>query len=311
MQREIYLFGLPIIRVKKFEGCEKRYCLGVQYKVKRYAQHYDLFPDAFEDNVKGIHHRKIRVILGGIGESLVYARTAHYWYQPDELLFCTRPQHVELFRMYAPHIPVFYCGWGGCSAPVDVGDNHFDALLYDKELIRMNNRGKPFLRAWEERLNADFSTLSFSPAVISPREEQSMLAKAKALKINLENFVFLVPRARSCETLPDAFWKEVEHSLRARGFDVLTNSIIFSIPEAYILARHAKAIIALRNGLCDVLSELPVPQFIIYSHNHWHGDLQPMYSFKHFPWAAKKHIREYNVLHQDTSDVQNNIFNHI
>ncbi len=311
MQREVSLFGLPIIRVKKREGCEKRYFLGIQYKAIHFAQHYSSFVEAFEDNVEGITHRTIRVILNNMGEALVYARTSPFWYKEDELVFGVRPQHIEIFRMYAPHIPAFFCGEGALPVPVEAGGNRFEALLHDEELIRMNNCGKPFLKAWEEHLHADFSSLSYPRAVIPPQTEQCAIAKAKALRIDLKNFVFLVPKARSCQALPDAFWQELEQSLRAKGFDILTDSTIFSIPEAYVLARHAKAIIALRSGLCDILFDLPVPQFIIYSHNYFHTDLQPMYSFKHFPWAAQDCIREYNVLHQDISAVQRDILSHI
>ncbi len=312
MQREVHLFGVPIIRVVKMESCEKRYFMGIQYKVKKYAQRYDSFAAAFVANARGVHGRRIKVIINNTGEAVTYARTHTLWYKPDELVFGSRFQHADIFHLFAPHIPVFYCGDAAeLKEPQCINGNHVEPLLASSLLIEMNNQGKPFLQSWAEYLHADVSSLSYSRAVISSEIERNALTKAQALRLNLDNFVFLSPVARSCEALPPAFWDEIETSLRARGYDVFYNSPLFSISEAYALASHAKAIIALRSGLCDVLCDLPVPHFIIYSHNKFHGDLQPMYSLNLFPWATKELIYEYNVLKQDSTAISNAITSHL
>ncbi len=312
MQREVHLFGLPIIRVKKTELCEKRYFLGIQYKVKKYAQRYDSFAEAFAANVRGVHDRRIRVIVNNTGEAVTYARTHALWYKPDELVFGSRPQHADIFRMFAPQIPVFYCGNAAeLNEPQSIDGNCVEPLLTGPQLIALNNQGKPFLQSWAEHMQVDVSPLSYSRAAISSEVERSALIKAQALRLNLDNFVFLSPAARSCEALPTAFWDEIETSLRTKGHDVFYNSTLFSIPEAYALASRAKAIIALRSGLCDVLCDLHVPQFIIYSYNKFHNDLQPMYSFEHFPWAYSSSISEYSALKQDTSAISDTIISHL
>ncbi len=312
MQKDVNLWGLPIIRVSKTEMCEKRYFLGIQYKVKNYAQRYDSFAEAFAANVRGVHDRLIKVIVNNMGEAVTYARTHALWYSPDQLIFGNRPQHADIFRMFAPQIPVFYCGNAAePKEPQSINGNHVEPLLSGSQLIALNDRGRPFLQSWAECLNADVSSLSYSRAVISPEVERCALAKAQALQLNLDKFVFLSPVARSCEALPPSFWDEIETSLRGKGYDVFYNSSLFSIPEVYALALHAKAIIALRSGLCDVLCELPVPQFIIYSHNNFHGDLQPMYSFEHFPWAHSSSIFEYNALKQNIPTIFDAITSHL
>ena len=308
MQREVHLFGLPVIRVVKMEFCEKRYFLGIQYRVKKYAQRYDSFAAAFAANVHGVRDRRIKVIINNTGEAVTYARTHALWYKPDELVFGSRFQHADIFRLFAPHIPVFYCGDAAeLKERQCIDGNDVEPLLTSSRLLAMNNRGKPFLQSWAEYMHVDVSSLSYSRAVIPPEVERSALAKAQALRLNLDNFVFFSPVARSCEALPSAFWDEIETSLRARGYDVFYNSPLFSISEAYALASHAKAIVALRSGLCDVLCDLQVPQFIIYSHNKFHGDLQPMYSLKLFPWVTKEFIHEYNVFKQDVNIIQEDI----
>ena len=312
MQREVHLFGLPVIRVVKMEFCEKRYFLGIQYRVKKYAQRYDSFAEAFAANARGVHNRRVKVIINNTGEAVTYARTHALWYKPDELVFGSRFQHADIFRLFAPHIPVFYCGDAAeLKEPQCINGNHVEPLLTSSRLLAMNNQGKPFLQSWAEYMHADVSSLSYSRAVIPPEVERSALAKAQALRLNLDNFVVLSPVARSCEALPTAFWDEIETSLRAKGYDVFYNSPLFSIPEVYALASRAKAIIALRSGLCDVLCDLPVPQFIIYSHNKFHGDLQPMYSFEHFPWAHSSSIFEYNALKQDIPAIRDSIISHL
>ena len=310
MQKDVNLWGLPIIRVKKTELCEKRYFLGIQYKVKNHPR-YTNFIEAFADNMHGVHNRKIKVMLNNLGEAVVYARTHALWYNPEDLIFGNRPQHADIFRMFAPQIPVFYCGGGSLKGVQNFDSNRIEPILSDSQLVALNNQGKPFLQSWAEHLHADAASLSFSRAIIPPEVERAALAKAQALGIRLDNFVLFSPGARSCDPLSPSFWSNLETSLRSKGYDVLHNSSIFSIPEVYVLVSRAKAIIALRSGLCDILCELPVPQFIIYSHNKFHNDLQPMYSFEHFPWAHSSSIFEYNALKQDIPAISNSIISHL
>ncbi|MBE6443045.1 MAG: hypothetical protein E7020_00030 [Alphaproteobacteria bacterium] len=311
MQKEINFLGLPIIKIKKSENYEKRYFLGIQYKCKKYARrHYD-FVEAFKDNVPFINNRNIKVILNNLGEAVIYARTAKFWHNKNDLVFGTRLQHADIFKMYAPEIPVFYCGEANLIKPASYNGNYFEAILFDEDLIKINNKGKPFLEAWEKHKGVNFSSLKYKPAIISEETTKCALTKASALGIDINNFVFLMPFARSIELLPKQFWDNVEYELKTKGFDIVYNSKMFSLTEAYVLASKAKAIIALRSGFNDVLCEIKVPQHIIYGHNDWHGDLQPMYSFKDFPWAAKEFITEYNTLKQDINDIKKDILESI
>lgn len=309
MQRELNFLGIPIIKIKKSENYEKRYFLGIQYKYKKYAPRYYDFVEAFTKNVKNVCNRNIKVILNNLGEAVVYARTAQFWYNKNDLVFGTRLQHSDIFKMYAPEIPVFYCGEATLKKTEVYNGNHFDAVLFDDDLIEINNSGKPFWESWVEHIKADLSKLEYKQAIISEETQNYALAKAKALGINVNKFVFLMPFACSVELLPQGFWDDIEAGFRAKGYDVIYNSKNFSIAEAYALASKAQAIVALRSGFNDVLCELKIPQYIIYNYNEWHGDLQPMYSFKHFPWAAKECITEFNVLNQNLDDIKQAILN--
>ncbi len=311
MQRNLTFLGIPLIRVKKTEKYEKRYFLGIQYKIKKYARRYNSFVEAFNDNAGFIQNKKIKVITNNLGEALIYARTTPFWVKKDMLVFGVKPQHMEIFKMYAPEVPVFYCGEGSLPEDIDCGSNHFSPLLPVQALISLNSEGKSFWEQWAKYLNVDFKNLKFEKAKICDQDRLLAMKKLNALGINTEKYIFLSPKARSFELLPDSFWKDIEDYLRGVGYDFVYNSTIFSVAEAYVIAEHAKAIISLRSGFNDVLSEIQVPQYLIYAQNSWHGDLQPMYSLKFFPWAAHDFIKEYNTHTETLDDIKNDIIKSI
>ena len=103
----------------------------------------------------------------------------------------------------------------------------------------------------------------------------------------------------------------LEKELRKMGYDIVYNSQMFTLAEAYVIAQNSKALISLRSGFNDVLSEVKVPQFMIYTRNPFYGDLQPMYSLKDFPWVEKELIHEYNTLYQPVKEIKQDILDKI
>ena len=308
MEKIKRILGIPAIKIRKTENYEKRYFLGVQYKIKKFSHRYETFLEAFEENVNTLSNKNIRVILNNLGEALIYARTEKYWYKKGMLVFGTKRQHADIFKMYAPEIPVFFCGEGPLTENInDKNNNHIEAILYNNKLIEMNNKRQPFLKSWEEYLGTNFSNLKYKKAFITEEDRKLALSKAKLLGVTLSKFVFLIPFARSMSLLPEQFWKNIEHELKEKGYDVIYNSKMFTIKEAYVLAEMSKGIISLRSGFNDVLSEIKTPQHIIYTNNRWHGDLEPMYSFNYFPWAEKDFIKEYNTSHKTIEKIENDI----
>lgn len=305
MQRSITFLGIPIVKVKKLDSCEKRYFLGVQYKVKKYANRYDRFTDLIAENCPELIGKNIKVILNNLGESVVYARTTRFWRKNGDFVFARKPAQVDIFRMFCPDVPAFYCGEAKLNK--NAGESNISPVLEDDKLIVLNNTGLHFYKNWEKHLNADFSQMRFNRAVISEEAKRSALVKAKLFSIDLDNFVLFVPNATSQDPLPIEFWQGLTRELNAKGIGVFRNSKLFSVEEIYVLASRAKAIIANRCGLCDVLCELPVPQYVIYCHNPHHEDLQPMYTFAGFPWAAHDFITEYNTHKQTLNDIQADI----
>ena len=154
MKRSIYLWKFPIIKIKRDEYYEKRYFLGIQYKVVKFKTSGRDFSEIFDKkNIQGISGKDIRVILVNLGEPLVYACTHQYWYKPEMLLFATKPQHREIFRMFAPEIPVFYFDNQILNEQkVDSNGNNFRAVLFCDKLREMNLSGKPFIHSFMARI---------------------------------------------------------------------------------------------------------------------------------------------------------------
>lgn len=311
MQRSITFLGIPVIKVKKTATCEKRYLFGVQYKVKKYAKRYDDFADLFAEKCPELRGKKIKVVQNNLGEVVVYARTAQFWYQEGMCVFARKPAQVDIFRMFCPDVPVFYCGEADLHKETIVNRCLISAILTPEQMIALNDTGIHFYNNWEKHLNADFSKLRFRHAVISEETKHSALAKAKLFGVDVDNFVLFVPNATSQDPLLPEFWQDIARELNAKGIGVFRNSELFSIEEIYILASRAKAIIANRCGLCDVLCELSVPQYMIYGHNSFHEDLQPMYTFAGFPWAVHGFITEYNTHKQSLDDIKADILQRI
>lgn len=307
MQRSITFLGIPIVKVKKTDTCEKRYFFGVQYKVKKYARRYDDFADLFAEKCPELRGKTVKVVMNNLGEVVIYARTARFWYKDGMCVFVRKPAQIDIFKMFSPELPVFYCGEADLHKEAVVHECSLSAILTDDKLIALNNTGLHFYKNWEKHLNADFSQMRFNCAVISEEAQRSALVKAKLFSIDLDNFVLFVPNATSQDPLPIEFWQGLTRELNAKGIGVFRNSKLFSVEEIYVLASRAKAIIANRCGLSDVLCELPVPQYMIYGHNFYHEDLQPMYTFAGFPWAAHDFITEYNTHKQKLNDIQADI----
>ena len=167
------------------------------------------------------------------------------------------------------------------------------------------------LKQWERYLKADFSNVIFPKTIISAEDRKSALKKLEQRKINLNKYVFIMKNANSMKKLNKIFWLKLKIKLKNLGFDIVYNSKDFSLSEAYVIAEKAKALISLRSGFNDILAEIEVPQFLIYSKSTIHRDLQPAYTMKYFPWAAHDYIFEYNVINQKTKDIISDILKKI
>ncbi len=79
---------------------------------------------------------------------------------------------------------------------------------------------------------------------------------------NISKFIFISTKANTCECLDEEFWNELEKQLHIK---TIRNNKNFSIGEAYTLASKATAIISLRSGLSEILSETNKPHIVLYT----------------------------------------------
>ncbi len=81
-------------------------------------------------------------------------------------------------------------------------------------------------------------------------------------KNNINKFIFLVKNAKTCTSIPNEFWEELEKALNKK---IITNNENMPLDEAFYLASKAEAIISLRSGFSEILSESGTPQIILYT----------------------------------------------
>ncbi len=308
---------VPIFKIKNTEFYIKKYFLGIQFKCirKTLEQINNSFYQCFSQLYPNEKASNVQVILNHIGEAVIYARTLTLWLKKDTIVVATFRCHQEVFKMFAPQQKVLLIDRKKYPVRLETAfsknGKNFKAVLLDNELMEINDTHKSFWENWKKYINADFSKLKFKKAQIEEQDRQIAQEKLQKKGLSLQNLVLFFPTSQSIDDMLPAFWKKMEKKLKQCGFDVLYNSIEFSLSEIYFLAENSKAIIGMRSGIFDILCELKTPQFVIYGYNRCHNDLQPMYSLFNFPFASKDNIFEYNSLKETSDKISANILKHI
>lgn len=112
---------------------------------------------------------------------------------------------------------------------------------------------------------------------ISSNYEHSLQEKLNKIHLNTENFVIIAPEAKTSNPLSKYFWEKIINEFKIRGVDVFLNvkddEFIFenckytkiSYPEAFLLAKKAKAIICVKSGFVEVLLPANCPTIAVYT----------------------------------------------
>lgn len=105
-----------------------------------------------------------------------------------------------------------------------------------------------------QHFNLTPSELIPNKILVSTECAKSAFAKAEALGLNLKNFVYIAPEARSCMLIDNYFWEKLIEEYTKLGIDVFVNlndkslnlkedsykTCYLSYPEAFSLAGSAK-----------------------------------------------------------------------
>lgn len=258
------------------------------------------------------------------------------------LLVATQEYHVDMIKLICPNIPFVYIKKLMLKTAEDVFsiDNfrffylfsslHFKQVELD---IKQNDLGKcHYFKSILNRLNIPISDINMNKIQIDSQKEQDCLNKMKDHGLNIENFVFLAPEAKSCKLYDEDFWCELIKRYQQKGFDVFVNIVdneiklpsatnysseYLTYTEAFILAKHSKKIVSLRSGFTEFLIQTNRPIDVLYTKfrsRHFFDELDSThilsgFSLMELPYINKTNIREFNMFEESPKECIEKIIN--
>lgn len=271
-----------------------------------YLKNGFLYTDVYLKNILktvGKEVEDIFILRGASGETyLLLHALEHIMKQVGTrkpAIIATAGYHVDLCRLYCPDIPCYFLpiwkigfekNWQinryGKRFFILFPFNHYinweEDLAAGKALHYYENLLIPF--------NTRIEDVPFKKTKINLMDEFSVLEKAEKINLNLDNFIFICPEARSNPSLSEEFWKNLDVELRKLGYDTFFNyhdtknvnnlkTVDLSVFECNVLARYAKGIIGIKSGLIEPLLSIPnVPCISIFTsmYSRFYDVLKPM-----------------------------------
>lgn len=269
--RTYYIFGITVARKSLIEEFKRKY---LKYIDKKYDDIYILRANSGE----------IYLTLTYLIDTLIEKNKSK-----NPLLVATQKYHVDLINLICPEIPYIYIKnmefkIVGYKLNIDkfrifllFDFCHFQKVEND---IQMKPLGE--VHYFDEILNRvglTRSDIKIKPIKIPQSVENCMREKVENIGLNLDNFIFIAPEARSCVPLDNNYWANVINKINNQGFDVFVNitdkntqfknceykTCKLSLSEAFALAKRAKKIISLRCGFTEVLCQTNVPMDVLYT----------------------------------------------
>ncbi len=229
--------------------------------------------------------------------------------------------HNDLIEMIYPKIPHVYLK----NAPrlknhsFVIGHQRFfqiygsDFEYGEIKENRVSENPIPYFNLCKNHLNIPDDMLSVNPIKITEKMENSMTEKISKINLNMDNFIFISPEAKSYKMLPQKFWDEIIGYYKNKGIDIFLNindhkfkrfdkyckSIDLTFPEAFALAKKAKKIITLRSGLSEILMQTGVEHYIINTNEFGYKTLRVD---KHLPLFNINTNHEYLIPETQTQE---------
>lgn len=177
-------------------------------------------------------------------------------------------------------------------------------------------------------MQAWLSVQEMSERLLEWEKKESLISgvkeEAKLLGLDLENFIFLAPKANSMRE-KDALFDEILSFAKENEIDVYVNlapgdlftssypykNSALSMEGALYLASHAKAVIGLRSGFLELLTLSKVPIFALYT-QLFRDDISSCevregYSLKKFPGINQDLVFEYDFTNTSDDEVKESI----
>ena len=259
-------------------------------------KYYILGTLVFKKNLISVFYRKhkklfknynnIYILNSNIGEAyLVFRYFAKNLIKNKTLFVATKKYHVDIIKMFFPaceyvleekiNLDQFCSKFTFDNKEFTVLFNHSYYVELEKDMRNLKPRAHYYTRM-QEFFNC-LSNMTTTDDKLNNITSELFEQKLKNIRLNLDNFVFIAPEANSCLDIDDGLLKQINSRLNEKGFDVFWNltkkhddfkdykTCFLSLIEALYLCSKAKAIISVRSGLAEFLSEADVPMYIFYS----------------------------------------------
>ncbi len=286
------------------------------------------------------------------GETYLFMTLAKYFFNKNgtqKPLFITRCEHA-----YARNIAKMFFPDATCAVlplkhedrliieQLDKINNHkiyniFPiSIFYKLEQSIQQGENIHILDCITRFLNISNNSVEFETPIISEDVEKSLGIKIEELNLDINNFVLISPEAQSNPSISNNFWINLKTKLENAGYDTFFNIELnknfigkvkhchLSHQEAYALTLQAKAVIGLRSGFLEVISQAGVdkPYIALYTPFKQRGyknmifppqsaqNVIKMSSLKKLP-NVSAYLYEYDTENIDEEELLNSIMRQI
>lgn len=238
------------------------------------------------------------------------------------ILIFTARYHLNICKMFFPDIPMAYVK--KTNVPLisrGVKSIHF---IYKTKNIYVPTNERYFVQVesiirdknghYYELLKQHLNLSDETGKYIISIEAQNKIKNIVKYILN-DNFVFISPETLSNEPMEKDFWDNLTAKLKSLGYEVFCNAMEFknladdststflTYEESIELAKYAKAIIGMRSGFLECLSQNNVPLVALYTDFSKRPGFKKLksdsvlqgFSISKLPNINKKLLYEYDV----------------
>lgn len=317
----------------------KAFCfLGIKIKIKNHYRKVlkyinSFIPEGFTD---------ICIIKQDMGEPYVLANSMSEFTKKmniKKIFFVFgRKYHADIFKMYYNDINyvcipnIIPMMWDGIPNKVYRYKNKRFILYINQQYTRSimkkistNKLEIPMINAILKNYNIKRENVSFSYPKFSDEIINGVEQKVKEMGLKREKFIVLCPETTSLAKYDKDFWLDISQKLIAQGYDIYYNNFknLFKIEgakelklntqEFTYLVTLSKGVISIRTGLVEVISQINVPLYILYTPFRGYKlnstkSLQT-YSLHHYPNVIDSNIYEFKTDVQTKEDIISMILN--
>lgn len=281
------MFGISIFKTK-LEGSYKLwYFLFIPIWIKNINK--DFLVDFLEDIIsKYPNYEDYYIFLSRSGEFFLLMHHFAEWLTKNKssnfLLVFTAKYHLNICKMFFPNVSTAYIkrvnvplvSRGVPSINFKYKNKQIFVPTNEKYFVdvenKIRNNNAHYYECLKEHLNLSDNIQHYS---ISENVQSKIYKIVKYILNN--NFIFISPETLSNEPMEKDFWENLTLQLKKEGYEVFCNamdfknlvgdstSVFLTYEESIELAKYAKAIIGMRCGFLECLSQNNVPLIALYT----------------------------------------------